>query len=181
MQARDDSDPIFYDVEASAAVGGFPISVGFAVVDVTDRSWTARQKFIRHDPWLDDLARWSADAQSVHRIGRDFLLAHGEPAHVVARWLNECLGGKTIFVDTGPTGWDSIWTDELFAAAGIERQFTFAHLNVAFADPRVDVARMDGMEPVAAKRAPHTHAADDDAAHLACWWLLCLRGEQSAE
>jgi len=164
--------PVFLDIEASSGFGGFPISVGIAVVDGT--TWSASQMFVRHDEWLDDLERWSSDAEAVHRISRSFLMAHGRPPEAVCAWLNGRLAGLTVFVDTGPVGHDKVWLDQLFAAAGAQRTFAIADILDAFSDPRIDMGRYPAAMTQAARQAPHTHDASDDAANLACTWVLSL-------
>lgn len=168
--------PVFLDVEASSGFGGFPISVGIAVIDAAASTWTASQMFIRHDPWLDDLGRWSSDAEAVHRIGRSFLMAHGHRPAAVTKWMNSQLAGMTVYVDTGPVGHDKVWLDEMFAVAGVQRLFAIADILDAFAgDPRIDMERYPEAITQAARQAPHTHDAADDAANLACTWLLSRR------
>jgi hypothetical protein len=47
-----------------------------------------------HDEWN----YWDEEAESVHRIPRDILEAHGRPMEEVARDLNEFIGEESAFI-----------------------------------------------------------------------------------
>jgi len=98
---------IFLDFEASAAMGGFPIEVGFCVVE-PDRTMRSAAKLIRHDEWLDDFSRWDWRAQEIHHIDRDQLIEAGEPPQEVMSWLNAELGGMVACCDSHM---DGIWPE----------------------------------------------------------------------
>lgn len=169
--------PIFVDVEASAAFGGYAISVGFAEVIPAEKAWRSGHKYIRCDQLLSQESRWSTDAEAVHKISLRFLLEHGRPVEEVCEWMNAEFGERTVYLDTGEIGADQTWIDELFAIAGIERRFSFAHVDEAFRDPRVDGSATTflGASIQAARLAPRTHNAEDDAENWAATWLCCMK------
>lgn len=158
---------IFLDFEASG-IRGFPIQVGFCVVDQARDMQTAA-KLIRHDEWLLDFFRWDCEAEQIHRISRANLRDMGESPRAVMGWLNSALGGMVACADSHR---DKLWLRELADAAGIEPTFRVEEMALAFAGP--EIARIaDATEADAV--CQHTHQADDDAKHLAVQYLLSLR------
>jgi hypothetical protein len=106
--------PITIDVEASGfGQGSYPIEVGVALEDGRTCCF-----LIRPAPgWT----HWDAEAEAVHGITRDLLLAHGHPAEEVAKRLNDLLKYKTVYSDAW--GHDQSWLALLFEEAGLPRRF----------------------------------------------------------
>jgi len=111
--------PATIDVEASGfGRGSYPIEVGIVLADgsrhcyliAPARSWTA----------------WDADAERIHGISRDMLLAHGRPLHDVAWRLNELLQGKTVYSDAW--AFDMSWIGKLYDAANQAQRFRIADI-----------------------------------------------------
>ncbi len=106
--------PVTIDVEASGfGPGSYPIEVGVALAD-------GRTCCFLICP-APDWTHWDADAEAVHGISRDALMAHGRPASEVAARLNGLLGYKTVYSDAW--GHDQSWLALLFEAAGLRRHF----------------------------------------------------------
>lgn len=63
---------------------------------------------------------WSYDAQDMHSLSREQLIAEGKPPLEVAQDMNRLFDGKTLCSDN-PT--DCFWVDVLYEAAGIEMTF----------------------------------------------------------
>lgn len=112
-------DIAFIDVEASALINGYPISVGWfslgsnGLADGT--GWSA---LIRPDPnWLA-VGNWDANAQHIHGITLERLIAEGLPAAEVAARLNADLGARAAVLSDQP-GHDKAWLSELHLAAGV--------------------------------------------------------------
>lgn len=107
------------DVEASGfGAGSYPIEVGTAMAD--GRSYCS---LISPEPgWK----HWEPGAEGVHGITRCTLLAHGKPAATVARHLNECLHGQTVYTDA----WyhDYQWLARLYDAADMQPSFQLQDL-----------------------------------------------------
>jgi len=120
--AADRSDPfqagrrmgeiVFLDFEASSlGKHGYPIEVAWVFASGQEES-----HLIRPAPaWTD----WAADAQAVHGISRERLLADGTPHDAVARRMVEVLSGHRLFA-TAPS-WDGQWLSKLLRAAGLPR------------------------------------------------------------
>jgi hypothetical protein len=104
---------VFLDFEASSlSRASYPIEVGWAGED-----GGAETHLIHPAPdWTD----WDASAEAIHHLGRDQLLAEGEPHDAVARRLLEMLGPHQVYV-TAPS-WDGMWLSKLLRAAGLPRR-----------------------------------------------------------
>jgi hypothetical protein len=159
---------IFLDFEASAAIGGYAIEVGFCMVDA-NREKRAMAKLIRHDEWLDEFQRWDSQAAQVHNIDRTSLLKYGEAPAAVMRWLNSELAGMVAIADSRM---DTVWLRELAAVAGIPPAFGVVDdLAVAFVGPEI-AFMADAFE--VERVCPKVHRADRDAEHLATWYLMSI-------
>ena len=112
--------PYIIDVEASGfGRGSYPIEVGFARPDGSVAS-----QLIKPEP---DWTHWNAEAEQVHGISRQELMAQGRSAREVAVWLNQELEGQTVFSDSW--GFDSSWLALLFYHAQCLQRFRIDTLN----------------------------------------------------
>ncbi len=161
---------IFLDFEASGAVGGYPIEVGFCVVEA-DKSIRSAAKLIGWGEWLDDASRWDQQAEQIHHITRDELVAQGEPPVAVMRWLNDELAGMVAFCDSHM---DKLWLDELSEVAGIAPAFGLEDVAIAFDGPEI-FGVADDLEVERGCRK--THRAAQDAEFLAVRYLMSMRVE----
>lgn len=157
---------IFLDFEASG-IHGFPIQVGFCIVDAS-RQTRAAAKLIRNDEWLDDFHRWDWQAEEIHKISRANLMHLGASPAAVMQWLNGELAGTVACADSYL---DQLWLRELADAAGIEPLFRVVEIQRAWDGPEIATL---ADEAEADKVQPSTHRADDDAAHHAARYLLSL-------
>lgn len=179
----------FIDFEASAAIGGYPIEVGFCLVNA-DRSLSSGSKLIRCDEWLDEFQRWSWEAEQIHHISRANIIDLGEAPATVMAWLNASLNGLVVCADSP---YDALWCRELADAAGIPMAFRIVDISAAFEGPEIDEVKYDRLarmvsSPVAYGREfgrgldqlaqygimPKTHRAGEDAEHLASWYVASL-------
>lgn len=102
------------DVEASGfGRSSYPVEVGVVLPDGDTHCM-----IIRPQP---DWVHWDCSAQSLHGIERATLLSHGREIEVVARSLNQWLGGQVVYSDAW--GNDSSWLGLLFEAADISQHF----------------------------------------------------------
>lgn len=102
----------FIDFEASGiAPDSYPIEV--AVVFPGGEY----QALIKPVSYWD---HWSYDAQDMHQITREQLIAEGTPPLEVARAMNRLFDGKILCSDNPA---DCFWLDALYEAAGIEAKF----------------------------------------------------------
>lgn len=106
--------PAILDVEASGfGRGSYPIEVGFVLPD--GRSHCL---LIRPEP---DWQEWDAEAERLHGIPRAQLLTKGRSAFEVAQFLNDHLGGLTVYSDAW--GNDQSWLALLFEYAALPIRF----------------------------------------------------------
>ncbi|MGR6496937.1 hypothetical protein IYR97_08020 [Pseudomonas fulva] len=102
----------FVDFEASGiAPDSYPVEI--AVVH-PGGEYQALIKPVRY--WQ----HWSYDAQDMHQISRDQLMAEGKPAATVAQELNELFAGLYLVSDAGE---DSYWLEALYEAAELDPTF----------------------------------------------------------
>lgn len=168
---------VFADIEASGLQYlSYPIEVGWAWVE--EDHVEARSILIKPTrEWLSWQTGWSEDAEQVHGISREQLLADGvEPSEVCER-LNREFQEAEIAFDTGPAAHDARWLSILYKAASAELSFVLTKLSsdlciLGYARmARVPDAVVLQLERLAPK---FTHRAASDAAHWA-WQRLALR------
>lgn len=139
---------LFVDFEASGiAPDSYPIEI--AVVSAADQ----HHALIRPVYYW---THWSWDAQDMHGISRDSLVAEGrEPAHIAAD-LNARFSSSTLCSDSPQ---DGFWLDTLYEAAGFEPSFRVALLE-SF------VGRSEAAEIYRRIPSRHSHRALPDARAL---------------
>ncbi|MDP3422419.1 MAG: 3'-5' exoribonuclease [Burkholderiaceae bacterium] len=141
------------DVEASGfGTGSYPIEVG--TVLPCGRSYCA---LIHPEP---DWTHWEASAEGVHGITRGALQAHGKSAATVARQLNECLRGQTVYTDA----WyhDYQWLARLFDAANLQPAFKLQDLRTLLSE-EAKASWQSTREAVAQELQLNRHRASNDA------------------
>jgi len=148
------------DIEASGfGRQSYPIEVGFVRPD--GRAFCT---LVRPPPhWT----HWDAEAERVHGIARDTLLAHGRDVGFVARRLNEELAGLTVYCD----GWahDYPWLAALYEEAFLSPSFKLESVSALLDEPRRDrlaQAQRDALLALGLDR----HRASSDARALQ--WAL---------
>jgi len=111
--------PTIIDVEASGfGKGSYPIEVGFITADKQ-----LRCSLIKPEPsWVS----WCPEAEKIHGINRHILLTKGKPIRDIARWLNSCLEGQTVYSDAWLN--DMCWLGRLFEEAEINQSFRLESL-----------------------------------------------------
>lgn len=119
---------LFLDIEASALDNGYPIEIGWAVLDLaasSPRDAIAADAFLIRPPhWWRQTMTWSPEAEQVHRIQLEELLTSGLPVDTAVTRLNDVLSerdmddplGGVLWTDSGAT-WDREWLSCLYAAS----------------------------------------------------------------
>lgn len=112
--------PIIIDVEASAfGRGSYPIEMGVAMHDSSTHCFLIKPEA--------DWERWDEQAEAVHNLSRETLIAHGSSTRQVALALNELLAGEEIYSDAW--GFDSSWIALLFHKADVPQRFKLQALS----------------------------------------------------
>lgn len=139
---------LFLDFEASGiAPDSYPIEI--AVVSAVDHY----HALIRPAYYW---THWSWDAQDMHGISRESLLAEGRETVLIAADLNAKFSGSTL-CSYSPQ--DGFWLDTLYEAAGFEPSFRVAPLE-SF------VGRSEAAEIYRRLPSKHAHRALPDARSL---------------
>lgn len=148
------------DIEASALLGGYPISV--AIVRENGEMLYA---LVRPEiEWIDH-GRWDSNAEHLHGISFDSLKAEGRPARDIVEEINKNFGG---WLHSDAPAHDLRWLQELRDAAGIhltanvvghELKTILRELAEAAEMPCARVEEIFSLE-----RASHNHHALHDAA-----------------
>jgi hypothetical protein len=137
--------PIFADFEASSLSSeSYPIEI----------AWNIGQDIEPHlinpyciETWTD----WDPSSQAVHGLSRNYLSYHGEHPKSVAERMNQVFSGQTIYFDGIPH--DQWWMDELFAAAGIKREFKLAKTQSLFYDLVESSVEYALLEPIERRKS----------------------------
>jgi hypothetical protein len=144
------------DIEASGfGRHSYPIEVGYVMPDGQARCTLVRPP----EHWT----HWDRQAEQVHGITRQTLLAHGRPAVEVAQSLNDELGGLTVYCD----GWahDYAWLAALFDEAGLVPGFKLESVNAMLDEDalaRLGPLRAQALRDLGLSR----HRASNDARAL---------------
>jgi hypothetical protein len=171
--------PVFYDCEASC-IGGLPIEIGWAFIDKATGEIQSESYLIKPPLHWDMQPVWDPDAEKLHRISLEQLLAHGRPTFEVARRMNEVLAGRELFSD-GPAD-DERWLRIIFEEAGSDPAFTIrrTHADVLITQLAVKLGWDSGSYEAAKAEvdriSPRTHRAEADARHLAVLWRMISKG-----
>ena len=80
--------PVFYDCEASC-IGGLPIEIGWAFIDTSRGGIQSESHLVRPPLHWDMKPVWDPDAEKLHGISLEQLLAQGRPPLEVARRMND--------------------------------------------------------------------------------------------
>ena len=114
---------------------------------------------------------WDPDAEKLHRISMQQLVANGQPPLQIARRMNDVLAGRELFSD-GPDE-DERWLRIVFDEAGLDPAFTIRrlHANVLMSQLAAklgwDSAGYKAATTEVTRTSPRTHRAGADARHLA--------------
>ena len=170
--------PVFYDCEASC-IGGLPIEIGWASVDTSTDQIQSESHLVKPPSHWDMQPLWDPDAEKLHRISRDQLIAAGRPPFEIAQRMNAILAGRELCSD-GPVD-DERWLRIIFDEAGLAPAFTIAkrhaiEILAEFAAKRGwDRASYEAAKAEAVRVSPRAHRAQADARHLAGLWHIILR------
>jgi len=181
---------IFLDFEASALEGGYPIEVGWSIVEIHPErdafSLAVESHLICPTPeWRENLA-WNPDAEAVHKITPAMLDTRGRAPETVAGRLAAIVGdAKWIYIDSEK---DQEWLMLLAKATGREFQFRLADVMFSLFDqepPAINVLTVErdaywDFEKIANEIAPAHHRAATDTLRLAVLFLLA-KGQGRAD
>lgn len=160
--------PPVIDVEASGfGRGSYPIEIGVAMPDGRTHCYLLRPE--------DDWQHWDPAAETVHRIGREILLARGRPVADVADQLNELLSGMTVYSDAW--GHDRSWIATLYDAAERRQRFTLEPLRRLLPETALGdwhATRVQVQEALGATR----HRASADALVIQRTYVACLQSHR---
>lgn len=135
----------------------YPIEVGIAR-DGRTWSWIIRPDDAWHD-W-----DWTAQAQALHGLTRDQLMAQGLPARLVMDELNGLVTGHRVIADSQI---DQYWLDTLAQAAGVPAAFHIDHVTHLFDDWQMSETQVMAAVAHADALGITRHRAGGDAAWLA--------------
>jgi len=168
--------PVFYDCEASALGGGFPIEIGWAHVDLPSMQIKSEAYLIRPpDHWWSKFI-WDPDAEKLHKIPRETLFQDGYPPREVAGRMNEALRDRQLHSDSPP--YDEPWLRSVFVEAGLLPAFALRKTHAAVILERlarsksIDSHIFQSIKAAADQIEPHRHRAEPDARYLAVLWML---------
>jgi hypothetical protein len=123
---------------------------------------------------------WDPDAEKLHGISLEQLLAHGRLPFEIARRMNDVLARRELFSD-GPAD-DERWLRIIFDEAGPDPAFTIrrTHADVLVAQLAAklgwDSASYGAAKAEADRISPRTHRAEVDARRLAVLWRMISNG-----
>lgn len=173
-----DQPPVVLDIEASSlASASYPIEVAWALPDGAIESHLISPAAVPH--WTD----WHPQAERLHGIRREQLLAEGKaPAWVCAR-MNEQLAGLTVFSDA-PV-YDETWLQALFAACWKRPSFQLSPLSLddwLLAQLQRTLPSPEARQRLAERRQQARqatslqHRAHGDVQYLHEFWRLVMQG-----
>lgn len=165
--------PIVIDVEASGfGSNSYPIEVGVALENGQTQCYLLSP--------LEEWRHWDREAERLHGLTRNQLLAFGKPLDEVATGLNQLLGCNTVYSDAW--GYDQSWIALLFDAAGMLPTFRIDHI-LSLMDEHQLSLWDDARAEVETKLALERHRASADAkiiqqTYLRTRQMLC--GEEAS-
>lgn len=166
--------PTFLDFEASSlSPVSYPIEVAWNRADGSLESYLISPADIAD--WTD----WEREAEKVHGIPRQQLLAEGKPPRLVCAQMREQLAGTTVYSDA--PSFDGRWLARLFAA-GDDSPLDIAvrhidELLVQMLCPQVagrsfGLIRIAALKQEARQQMPRQHRAAWDVEYLVQLWRL---------
>jgi hypothetical protein len=177
-----DQVPSFLDFEASSlSPQSYPIELAWSLADGSVESHLISPRGI--ETWTD----WDPEAERIHGIPRDLLLAQGQPPSLVCRFANEQLSGKLVYCDA--PSFDGMWLAKLFSICrDVYPGFELRHIDDLLVTmicaevsgrPRA-FARIASLKTEARKRKPQRHRAAWDVEYLVQLWQLARAEPGSA-
>lgn len=103
---------VFLDFEASSLEKkSYPIEIAWVMASGHEES-----HLIKPAPeWTD----WSDEAEAIHKIRREQLIAEGRPHDELAQRMIDMLSGHALYASA--PSWDGQWLSKLLRAAGLPR------------------------------------------------------------
>ncbi|HEY6331152.1 MAG TPA: transcriptional regulator [Blastocatellia bacterium] len=172
--------PSFLDFEASSlSPQSYPIEVAWNLADGSIESYLISPRDI--DAWTE----WDPEAELIHGIPRNELLASGYPPSTVCGFAIQSLADRTLYSDA--PSYDGMWLAKLFSVCpGPRPTIQIRHvdelliqilspdgLRTANASARTQaLAKIAALKIEARKQKPRRHRAAWDVEYLFCLWQL---------
>ena len=138
---------IALDCESSGlAEDSYPISIGVYGDSGLRSSWLIEP--------LVDWTHWCENAEMIHGINRETLIEVGRDPWLVARELNSCFKGLTLYCDSD---WDKVWVAKLFDDVDVKMAFNLVNI-YDILNSKEQSLFVDEMA-----RLERSHVADEDA------------------
>jgi hypothetical protein len=155
---------VIVDCEASCLPGegrrSYPIEIAAGVPETAEvRIWLIKPARV----WLDEWD-WYQEAEQLHRLTRNHLLAHGLPRLQVARELKDFIGDREVVSDNPAA--EGHWLAVLYGEEQPRRVGSLVLLYAAIMGfGKRGKAAYQRAEADAYRKAPPTHRAGDDVRH----------------
>ena len=123
---------------------------------------------------------WDPDAEKLHGISMQQLLAHERPPFEVAGRMSEVLAGREVFSDAPAD--DERWLRIIFDEAGLDPAFTIRRTYADVLTSQLaaklgwDSASYEAAKSEADRNSPRAHRAETDARHWAVLWRMISKG-----
>jgi hypothetical protein len=166
--------PVFYDCEASS-LEGLPIEIGWAFLNPQSGQIQSEGHLIKPPANWDLHRLWDSEAEALHGISIEHLMAHGRSPLEIVRGMKAVLAGSELYSDDSK---DEVWLRQLFEPAGLDPAVTIRKTNASVfltqlaQDLGWDSARYKAAKQEAARLAPHIHRAEADARYWAVLWSI---------
>ena len=150
-----------------------PIEIGWAFIDTATGEIQSESHLVKPPLHWDMQPVWDPDAEKLHRISLEQLLAQGRPPFEVARRMNEVLAGE-LFSDAPAD--DERWLRIIFDEAGLDRHSRSGEPTLTCSHRSLQ-RRSDGTAP--AMRPPsqkRTAILRERIVHWAALWRMISKG-----
>ncbi|MEM7364245.1 MAG: hypothetical protein AAF525_09485 [Pseudomonadota bacterium] len=157
--------PYIIDIEASGfGPDGYPIEIGIAM--------EADERFCSLLHPVKGWTFWDKQAEKLHSVPRQILVAYGRPLRDVAKDLNRLLAGRTVYSD----GWvvDQPWLSKLFYTAHVAQEFRISALELILTQAQMAIWH-ETKDRLLKELHLHPHRAVDDAQLIQETYIQTLR------
>lgn len=162
--------PYIIDIEASGfGPDGYPIEIGLAM--------EADQRFCSLLHPVKGWTFWDKQAEKLHQVPHQVLMAYGRPIREVAKDLNRLVAGRTVYSD----GWvvDQPWLSKLFHAAHVSQEFRISALELILTEGQMAIWH-ETKDRLTREMHFHRHRASDDAQLIQETYVQTLRATGEA-
>jgi len=122
--------PSVIDIEASGfGKMSYPIEIGIVLA--------CGKKYCSLIKPAPEWQHWDKDAEKIHGIARQTLIAKGKSVDKVASDINKILSGATVYTDCCSV--DKPWLDNLFQTAGFKTLFSVSDLEMILNEAQMNI------------------------------------------